>query len=89
MNKYQQIQILENQTKALQETINTIKSKPQTVKRGDYVIATNSVEWSYSRGERYWVDSVADGHIFVRSANPKYRHNFIFWMSNSDWAKDG
>ena len=88
MTKYNQIKALEAQITALQEQLSNVKSKPQTVKRGDYVIAIANVDWGYSKGERYWVDSVSDGHIHVRSANPKYRDNFVFWMSNSDWVKD-
>jgi hypothetical protein len=88
MSKYEQIKALEAKIATLKDQLSKIQSEPQTVKRGDYVIAIDSVEWAYTRGERYWVDSVSNGHIHVRSADPARRNNFVFWMSDSDWVKD-
>ena len=88
MTKFEQIRALEDQIAKLKDDIKSIKSKPEVVNRGDYIICTASVEWSYSKGDRMWVDNVSDGHIHCRSANPKYRDNGIYWVSNSDWVKE-
>jgi hypothetical protein len=91
MNKYDEIKGYEDAIKVLQNEINKLKNDPMdkaTVKRGDFIICTASVEWSYSKGDRMWVDSVHPGHILVRSENPKYRDSYVFWCSNSDWVKE-
>lgn len=90
MTKYEQIIAIEEQIAKLKADIKAIKSAPEqgVVKRGDYIICTASVEWAYSKGDRMWVDSVADGHIHCRSADPKHRNSYVFWVSNSDWVKD-
>lgn len=91
MSKYEEIKAYEEAIKVLQNEINKLKNDPMdkaTVKRGDFIICTNSVEWAYSKGDRMWVDSVHPGHILVRSANPKYRDSYVFWCSNSDWVKE-
>lgn len=91
MTKYEAIKCYEDGIKVLQASIQKLINTPdkqKTVKRGDFIICTDSSEWAYSKGERMWVDSVADGRIYARSANPKYRKNGIFWVSNSDWVKD-
>lgn len=89
MTKYEEIIFIESQIKELEAKLSKLRSAPKKkVKRGDYVIATATQEWSYTKGERYWVDSVSDGHIHVRSANQADRDRFIFWMTNSDWIKE-
>jgi hypothetical protein len=90
MTKYEEILAHEEAIQVLKNEIQKIKKAPKqgTVNRGDYIICTASVEWAYSKGDRMWVDSVSNGHIHCRSANPKYRDSGIFWVSNSDWVKD-
>ena len=88
MNKYDEIKGYEEGIRVLQDAIAKIRREPKIVKRGDYIICTASVEWAYSKGDRMWVDSVSNGHIHCRSANPKYRDSGIFWVSNSDWVKE-
>jgi hypothetical protein len=91
MTKFKQIAELEAQktafNKAIDNQIKALKSA-QKLKRGDYVVALNSVEWSYTKGTRYWVDEVNASHIFIRSEDAKSRENYVFWMTNSDWIKD-
>ena len=91
MNKYEEIKAYEEAIAILQAKVKELKNDPAkqgTVNRGDFIICTNSVEWSYSKGDRMWVDNVSNGHIHCRSANPKYRDNGIYWVSNSDWVKE-
>ena len=88
MTKHEQIKELEAQITELQERLDKVKQITEPIKRGDFIVCTASVEWSYSKGDRMWVDSIADGHIHCRSANPEYRANGIYWVSNSDWAKE-
>lgn len=89
MTKYEEIILIESQIKELEAKLSKLRSSPKKkIKRGDYVIATATQEWSYTKGERYWVDSVGIGHIKVRSANPADRNRFIFWMDDSDWIKE-
>lgn len=89
MTEYEEIKGYEEGIKVLQEAIAKVKARSnRTVKRGDYIICTNSSDWAYNRGERMWVDSVHDSHVLARPADIKYRNNGIFWVTNSDWVKE-
>lgn len=88
MNKYDEIRGYEEGIKVLQAAIAKIRNEPKIVKRGDFIICTNSVDWSYSKGDRMWVDSVSNGHIHCRNAKPEYRDSGIYWVSNRDWVKE-
>ena len=91
MTKYEEIKGYEEAIKVLQNAINKLKNDPMdkaTVKRGDFIICTNSTEWAYSKGDRMWVDSVYYDHILARSEDPIRRDMYVFWVTNSDWVKE-
>jgi hypothetical protein len=85
--KLEQINALELAIQILQKELSAIRKEPEQVSKGDYVIITESVCWGQVKGERMWVDSVAEGKIYCRSANPKFREDYILWVSNGTWVK--
>lgn len=92
MNKYEQIKAYEEAIKILQNEVMKLENDPvdkATIKRGDYIICTRSVEWAYTKGDRMWVDSVEYGcHITARSEEPRRRDDYVYWVPNSDWVKE-
>lgn len=89
MTKLNRIQKLEADIALKQRELAAIRQEPSpSVKHGDYVIILRDYEWVCDRGTRMYVDSVADGRIYCRNANPKYRNNGIYWISNGDWVKE-
>ena len=91
MSKYNAIQAYEEAIQLLQNEIKLIRSAPEkqgSVKPGDIIVCTSSVDWAYNKGERMIVDSVYPNHILIRSLNPRYRDSYVFHCPNNDWEKD-
>lgn len=89
MTDYEEIKGYEEAIEVLRNAIMEVKARSnKAIKRGDYIICTNSVDWAYNKGDRMWVDSVHDSHVLARSADIKYRNNGIYWVTNSDWVKE-
>ena len=89
MTKYEEIQVYREAIKALQDAVDKLQKEDNaTVKVGDYIICTRSVEWAYNKGDRMWVDTVNSSHILARSENPANRKNYVYWITNSDWVKE-